>query len=235
MLKAKDPLRAETEGNSEANSSCWRVKSVPSRFNETRNKLNTLTASISLLFVRSKMAVCILNRKRDSLYPLTLQPAYHFRTQNWLIKVCSIIPTGCWTGHKKLNSPKNICKSSINYKQWHQCDASASLLWSLSVLYYENIELSHHWGCFFQSCVHTIQIPDTHLFNSVPQDYNTGIRVMLTQLTMVTIQVIRNNDLAWMNRRIFIVIILRYNDISILSNDWAWRFILDLEIIILQK
>lgn len=28
------------------------------------------------------MAVCILNRKRDSLYPLTLQPADHFRTQN---------------------------------------------------------------------------------------------------------------------------------------------------------
>ena len=48
----------------------------------TKNKWNILTASISLLFVRSKMAVCILNRKRDSLYPLTLQPADHFRTQN---------------------------------------------------------------------------------------------------------------------------------------------------------
>lgn len=109
-LKAKYPLRVETVGNSEANSSCWRVKSVPSRFNETRNTLNTLTASISLLFVRSKMAVCTLNRKRDSLYPLTLQPAYHFRTQNCLIKVWSF----CWV----LHSPQEQSKNNSIIPKW---------------------------------------------------------------------------------------------------------------------
>lgn len=50
-----------------------------------RKKVDILTALISLLSVRSKMAVCVLSRK--SLYPLTLQPADHFRTQNRLGKV----------------------------------------------------------------------------------------------------------------------------------------------------
>lgn len=81
-LQAKDVFRVETEENGDINGSWRRLTCVPNRLNMTENKYNILTASISLLFVRSKMAVCILNQEKYSLCPLTLQPADHFRTQN---------------------------------------------------------------------------------------------------------------------------------------------------------